>query len=241
MDIRLLLDSAGPHCQPLKCGEGQRAFLILKDGFEGRTADGSGVIVATISAVTLLCANAGGGRWDYLFSIEPEEIAPTQTVAASDIASVCCLECDSEALLRKIRRAEARDFTIESFRIFGDEEGVEAGEFRLFRKHSSILLQAMEVSVARIDGGYPYAYEPGKLTVRPVSTPAQALGPWGTIGDGAVIDPASSTPLTARFEFVPPLLLDGGRAFGVNALPETAGAHFGLEVHLQFSLDNDSP
>jgi hypothetical protein len=240
MDIRLLLDSAGPHCQPLKCGEGQRAFLILKDGFEGRTADGSGVIVATISAASLLCANGGGGRWDYLFSIDPAEVAPTMTVSASDVASVCCLECDSEALLRKIRRAEARDFTIESFRIFGDEEEVEAGEFRLFRKHTDVVLIAMEISVARIHGGYGYA-EPGKLTVKPISTPEQALGPWSEIGAGAILDPASSTPMTARFEFLPPLLLEGGRAFGVNVLPELEGSFSGLEIHLQFSLDNDSP
>jgi hypothetical protein len=235
MDIRLILDSAGPHCKPLKCGVGQRALLSLKDGFEDRTADGSGVVVATISAASLFCANAGGGRWDYLFSIDPSEIAPTKTVAASDVASVCCLECDSEALLKKLKRAEARDFTIESFRIFDDEEEVEAGEFRLFRKHTDVLLIAMEVSVARIHGGYGYA-EPGKLTVKPISTPEQALGPWAEIGAGAVIDPATSTPMTARFEFVPPLKLEGGRAFGVNVFPENEGAFSGLEVHLQFSL-----
>jgi len=237
MDIRLLLDSAGPHCKPLKCGVEQRAFLVLKDGFEDRTTDGSGVIVATISAVSLLCSNAGGGKWDYLFSIDPAEIAPTKVITAADVASVCCLECDSEALLRKIKRAEARDFTIESFRIFGDEEEVEAGEFRLFRKHNDVTLIAMEVSVARIVPGEPYV-EPGKLTVKPISTPVQSLGPWGQIGTGAIVDPASSTPMTARFEFLPPLKLDGGRAFGVNVLPEIAGDYLGLEVHLQFSISN---
>jgi hypothetical protein len=238
MDIRLLLDSAGPHCKPLRCDAGARAFLFLKSGFEDRTADGSGVVVATISSVSLLCSNAGAGKWDYLFSIAPDEIAPTKTVAASDVVSVCCLECDSEALLRKIKRVEARDFTTESFRVFGDEEGVAAGEFRLFRKHTDVLLIAMEVSVARINGGDGYA-EPGRLTVTPISTPEQALGPWAGIGAGAVIDPATSTPMTARFEFVPPLKLDGGRALGVNVLPENVGAFFGLEVHLQFSLSDE--
>lgn len=234
MDIRLLLDSAGPHCKPIECGAGQRALLLLKDGFEDRTADGSGVVVATISSVSLLCANAGGGRWDYLFSIDPAEVAPTKTVSAQDVASVCCLKCDSDALLRKIKRAEARDFTVESFRVFGDEEEVEAGEFRLFRKHSSILLQSMEISIAELVSGYGYS-SPGKLTVKPLSTPEQSLGPWSEIAVGAVIDPASSFPMTARFDFIPPLRLDGGRAFGVNVLPETEGTHFGLEVHLQFS------
>lgn len=238
MDIRLSLESAGPHCKPLKCGEGQRAFLFLKSGFEDRTADGSGIVVATITSTSLLCANAGGGRWDYLFSIDPSEIAPTKTVSAADVASVCCLECDSEALLRKIKQADARDFTVESFRVFGDDEEVEAGEFRLFRKHSEILLQSMEISVAQIVSGYAYA-SPGKLTVKPLSTPEQALGPWGELAAGAVIDPASSTPMTARFEFVPPLKLDGGRAFGVNVFPETEGTHFGLEVHLQFSITDE--
>jgi len=237
MDIRLLLDSAGPHCKPIKCGPGQRAFLILKDGFEDRTADGSGVVVATIGADALLCANAGGGRWDYLFSIELSEVAPTKTISASDVATVCCLECDSEALLRKIKMAEIRDFTTESFRVFDDEEEDDAGEFRLFRMHGDIVLTSMEISVARIHGGYGYA-EPGKLVVKPISTPEQALGPWGQIGDGAVIDPASSTPMTARFEFIPPLKLEGGRAFGVNVLPENEGSFSGLELHLQFSPAN---
>jgi hypothetical protein len=174
MDIRLLLDSAGPHCKPIKCGQGQRVFLTLKDGFEDRTSDGSGVVVATIGADALLCSNAGGGRWDYLFSIDPSEIAPTKVIGASDIATVCCLECDSEALLKKIKRAEVRDFTTESFRLFEDEDDVEAGEYRLFRMHSDIVLHSMEVSVARIHGGYGYA-EPGKLTVKPISTPEQGF------------------------------------------------------------------
>lgn len=237
MDIRLLLDSVGPHCKPIKCGPGQRAFLILKDGFEDRTADGSGVVVATIGANALLCSNAGGGRWDYLFSIDPAEIAPTKEINAADIGSVCCLECDSEALLRKIKRAEVRDFTTESFRIFNDDEGVEAGEFRLFRMNSDIVLHSMEISVARIHGGYGYA-EPGKLTVKPISTPEHALGPWAEIDTGAVIDPASSTPMTARFKFIPPLTLEGGRAFGVNVFPENEGSFSGLEIHLQFSTAN---
>jgi hypothetical protein len=155
-------------------------------------------------------------------------------ITASDVATVCCLECDSEALLRKIKQAEIRDFTTESFRIFDDEEEVEAGEFRLFRMHSTIVLTSMEVSVAQIHGGFGYA-EPGKLAVKPVSTPEHSLGPWGEIAAGAVIDPASSTPMTARFKFIPPLTLEGGRAFGVNVLPEIQGSFFGLEIHLQFS------
>ena len=191
-------------------------------------------MVATIGAESLLCSNAGGGRWDYLFSIDPSEAAPTKAIGASDIATVCCLECDSEALLKKIKRAEIRDFTTESFRLFEDDEEVEAGEFRLFRMHSDIVLHSMEVSVTQIHGGYGYA-EPGKLTVKPVSTPEQALGPWAEIAAGAVIDPASSTPMTARFEFIPPLTLDGGRALGVNVLPEVEGSFSGLEIHLQYS------
>jgi hypothetical protein len=234
MDIRILLNSDGPHCKPIKCGPGQRVLLTLKEGFEDRTADGSGVVIATIGDDSLLCANAGGGRWDYLFSIDSSEIAPTRSVSASDVASVCCLECDSEALLKKIKQAEIRDFTIESFRIFDDEEEVEAGEFRLFRMHRDIVLTSMEISVARIHDTDGYA-EPGKLTVKPISTPAQSLGPWAEIGTGAVIDPASSTPMTARFNFIPPLTLEGGRAFGVNVLPEREEAFSGLEIHLQFS------
>lgn len=234
MDIRLLLDSAGPHCKPIKCGQGQRVFLTLKEGFEDRTTDGSGVVIATIGAEALLCSNAGGGKWDYLFSIDSSEVAPTKIITASDVATVCCLECDSEALLKKIKRAEIRDFTTESFRVFGEEDEVEAGEYYLFRMHRDITLTSLEISVSRIHDTDGYS-EPGKLTVKPIATPAQALGPWGEIAAGAVIDPASSTPMTARFNFIPPLTLEGGRAFGVNVLPEMEGAFSGLEVHLQFS------
>lgn len=236
MDIRLLLPSVGPHCKPISCGVGRQVFLSLKEGKEGLTADGSGIVVATIVASDLLCASAGGGQWDYGFTIDESEIAPSATLVATDILSVCCIECDSDALLRKLRMVNANDSTSESFRVFGDDEIVETGEIRLFRRHSTILLRSMEVSVARIDGGYPYSYDPGKLFVKPLATPEQALGPWAALVlEGAVIDHASSTPLTARYDFVPPLLLEGGRAFGVGVLPENEGAHFGLEVHLQFS------
>lgn len=239
MDIRLLLDSAGPHCKPLKCGVGGQVFLTLKSGMEDRTADGSGVVIATIGAVSLLCSNAGSGKWDYLFSIDPSEVAPTKTVNAADVINVCCMECDSAALLRKMKRAEIRDFSTESFRVFNDEEEVVAGQYRLFRMHSDIALEWIEISVSEIQAGYGYAYgEPGKLTVRPIVTPEHAPGPWAEIANGAVIDPASSTPMTARFEFIPSLTLDGGRAFGVGVIPEKAGDFAGLEVHLQFSTTN---
>lgn len=234
MDIRLLLESAGAHCKPIKCGQGQRVFLILREGFEDRTSDGSGVVVATIGQEALFCSNGGNGKWDYLFSVDSAEVAPTKVITASDVATVCCLECDSEALLRKIKQAEIRDFTTESFRVFDDGEEVGAGAFRLFRMHSSIVLTSMEISVSRIHGGHGYD-EPGKLTVKPISTPEHALGPWGEIAAGAIIDPASSTPMTARFEFIPPLTLEGGRAFGVHVLPEIEGSFSGLEIHLQYS------
>jgi hypothetical protein len=236
MDIRLLLTSAGPHCKPIKCGEGQRVFLTLKDGKQDFAADGSGVLIATITDEGLLCSNGGNGQWDYQFSIESSEIAVGKTVTAADILGVCCLDCGTEALLAKLRRSDARDFTVESFSIFSDDEEVEAGEYRLFRRHSSVFLYSMEVSVAQIlpEGG-PYPPEPGMLRVKPLATPAQALGPWSEMATGAVINPASSTPLTARFKFSPPLLLHGGRAFGVSVLPPEDGTYRGLEVHLQFS------
>lgn len=236
MDIRLLLTSAGPHCKPIKCGEGQRVFLTLKDGKQDFAADGSGVLIATITGDNLLCSNGGSGQWDYQFSIESSEIAVGKTVTASDILGVCCLDCGTEALLAKLKRSDSHDFTIESFSLFGDDEEVEAGEYRLFRKHSSILLYSMEISVAQIvPAGGPYPPEPGTLTVKPLGTPIQTVGPWSELAAGAVINPASETPLTARFQFSPPLILQGGKAFGVGVLPPEVGTYRGLEVHLQFS------
>lgn len=237
MDLRLLLTSAGPHCKPIACEEGGRAFLTLKEGKEHFAADGSGVLVASITASDLLCSNGGYGQWDYQFSIDPEEIASGETVSASDIQGVCCVDCGAAALLAKLARSDARDFTVESFRVFEDDAEVVAGDIRLFRKHNPILIHSMEVSVAQVvlEEG-PYPPEPGTLDVTPLSTPVQVASPWGALGDAATVDPATSTPLTARVEFSPPVLLPGGAAFGINVQPENEGAFLGLEVHLQFSL-----
>lgn len=236
MDIRLLLTSAGPHCKPIKCDEGQRVFLTLKPGKEAFAADGSGVLIATIAGVDLICSNGGSGQWDYQLSIENSEIAPGQTVVASDVLGVCCLDCGTEALLAKLRRGFALNDTVESFSVFADNEQVQSGEYRLFRRHSGLLLKSMEVSVAQIvSPGGPYPPQPGTLRIKPLGTPTQTLGPWVELGSGALINPATSTPMTARFEFSPPLTFLGGRAFGVNVIRQDNTIYRGLEVHLQFS------
>jgi hypothetical protein len=236
MDIRLLLTSAGPHCKPIKCDEGHRVFLTLKPGKEDFAADGSGVLIAGIVGVDLICSNAGSGQWDYQFSIEGGQIAPGKTVLASDILGVCCIDCANEAMLAKLRRRDALNYTVESFAVFADDEQVQSGEYRLFRRHTGALLKSMEVSVAQIvSPGGLYPPQPGTLRIRPLGTPTHALGPWSELGSGALINPATPTPMTARFEFSPPLPFLGGRAFGVNVIRQDNTIYRGLEVHLQFS------
>ncbi len=236
MDIRLLLTSAGPHCKPIKCDEGQRVFLTLKPGREDSAMDGSGVLIATIAGVDLICSNAGSGQWDYQFSIQNSEIAPGKTVVASDILGVCCIDCATEAMLAKFQRSDALNYTVESFAVFAENQQVQSGEYRLFRRHTGVLLKSMEVSVAQIvSPGGPYPPQPGTLRIKPLGTPAHTLGPWSELGNGALINPATSTPMTARFEFSPPLTFLGGRAFGVNVIRQDNTIYRGLEVHLQFS------
>lgn len=237
MDITLLIPSAGPHCKPLECGQGGVVFIHLKPGNEMKTADGSGILVGTIAQVQLICSNAGSGQWAYTFTVSDSEIAAGQSVDPSHVAEVCCLRCDTRALFAKLRRAEALSPMLESFLVFDEETPVEVGQFKLFRMHGSIFLRAMEVSVGRIDSeDGPYPEAPGKLFVKPLATPEQALGPWIELATGATVDTASSFPMTARFEFSPPLMLEGGRAFGVGVDFEQEGVFHGLEVHLEFSL-----
>lgn len=243
MEIQLSLTSAGPHCHPIACEAGDKAFLRLKEGFEDRTADGSGVLVADIAAAILVCSSAGEGKWLYTFDIPNDQIAAGAAITPESVANACCVECGTRALLDKLAAAQSLDYNTEVFRVFEDGEAVAPGETRLLRRHTGIRLHSMEVSAQSIEAVPPVtsggsAPDPGKLTVRPIVTPEQAQGPWSEAvpgSPGAVLDSASSTPLTARYAFSPPFVLDGGKAFGVNHLPDTEGAYHGLEVHLQFA------
>lgn len=236
MDIRILLQSQGIHCRPIECGQGARAVLYLKSGLEGRSRDGSGVLLATIAHAALIGNIGGLGQWDYQFTVDPGEIAVGESVAPADVGSVCCLGCDAEAAIRKIRQVQTTDFTIESFRVFGPTDIVSAGEVKLFRRHTAIQITAMEVSVDSFETGYPYSTMPATLEVRPIITSAQTSSPWIETGGAAIINPASSTPLTARYVFPTPLEVGGGSAFGANLYLEPSGNFRGLEVHLELNI-----
>jgi hypothetical protein len=144
--------------------------------------------------------------------------------------------------LAKIDSIKGTHLISESFRIIDDNLPIILGDTRLFRRHSPLLIYGFDVSVYRHDTGYPYGYENDPVRVRLISAPEQENSPYTNVptknneNPEAIVDPSSSSPLTARYQFEEPALISGGQSIGINTNCNDASNHFGLEVHIDYEI-----
>jgi len=238
LSLILLIDAPNLTCPALECGVNAAVAIQLKTASVPKSRDGSGWLIGTIAAADRYCNE----KWRYAFSIPESEVSPEvataqETLEAGDVASVCCLECGDEMLLAKLKARTVTNFTSESFRLFDDTEPIANGSLRLFRRHSTILIHAIEASCEAHVSGYPYAAEPQPIELSFLASPSQQAGPFTDLGaDPLIIDPASATPLTGRVSFVPALEIPGGSAFAVNVNCPDPDQHLGLEVHVDYEV-----
>lgn len=243
-EINLLIDTDNVTCPPLECySAGDLVMLQLDDGLENKSADASGFLEAEIVSAAPFSQLGAGGKWNYRFTIDDSELNEGESLDAEHISGVCCLECDSKAILAKLKSRSLMNYTTEAFRIFEDDVALTNGDVRLFRRHANILLHAVEVACQKHDaGGYLYAYEPGDVVCSVITSPAQLNSPWSVLMNPsgspvrATLLPSSSTPLTARLELPVPIQIAGGSNVGLNINAPDPEAHFGLEAHFDFEI-----
>lgn len=239
-----------PGCPPTSCYQaGSPVALELTDTAAPKSADGAGWLVGVLSEDAKPQAQVGATDWVYVINFPDTEFSseylegqlPTLTTAdvnsGDNAIGLCCLTCGTLMILDRLMQLESRSINRESFRVFEHNIPHQTGLIRLFRNHSTILIHAIEASVEEHLAGYPYAEEPGKETLTFLATAAQQTGPFNAVTALELeIDPSSAEPLTARLEFVPPLEIPGGAAFGSNLDVNDPEAHLGLEIHIDFQV-----
>lgn len=249
----IALRSNIPGCPPLSCGLGALLAVELKSDSIGKGRDGSGWVIGTIIAQPYSQNTVGPSDWVYQVSFNEAEFSDEvingdlEPLAVADIASgegaigLCCLQCGDLMLLDKIAAIQTRALSRESFRLFAHDEEIAIGVQRLFRNHSAIEIHAIEVSCEEHVAGYPYAAEPQSVAIRLVRTEPQQAGPFNDATDtDVVLNPAATTPLTAKLEFAPPLIIPAGAGVGININSTDPAQHLGLEVHIDFRVIDES-
>jgi hypothetical protein len=88
---------ASPGCPARPCGAGNRCFLLLTEGAAAKSADGSGVLLGTITAV----AQVNLTLWRYTVQVADGEMAETPTAGEMQLF-LSCIGAESEALLKKM-------------------------------------------------------------------------------------------------------------------------------------------
>lgn len=248
--VSLTLYSAKVGCPPISCCKaGSPVTFQLAPTSAAKAADGCGWITGVLTEDCKPVCQIGAGDWIYRIAFPDEEIAPGATILASDLATeagdigLCCLTCGDIMLLDKLACiGDTRSGFRESFLIFGRETPHSPGDFPLMRNHSSIEISAIEASIQSHKTGYPYAEDPGKVTITFLTTPAQQAGPFSAVTtETLVIDPASTTPLSNRIEFAPDenfnrLIIPAGADFAIQPSSDEPGSHCGLEIHVEFKI-----
>lgn len=250
--LNISLRSDIPACPPLSCGQGGLLAVELKSDSIAKSRDGSGWIIGTIANKPYPLNTVGPSDWVYQVTFNEVEFSDEvingdlDPLEVADIASgdgaigLCCLHCGDLMLLDKIAAIQTRTLNRESFRFFAHDEEFVIGVHRLFRNHSAIEIHAIEVSCEEHLTGYP-AVEPQSVAIRLVRTEPQQAGPFNdATGTDVVLDPASTTPLTAKLEFAPPLLIPAGAGVGININSADPAQHLGLEVHIDFRVIDES-
>lgn len=257
--VSISLRGETPGCPPISCcAAGSPVSFQLKSESKSKGLDNSGWLVGVLTEDCVATSKVGPSDWIYRIAFPDEAITPGSTIAATDMATgtgtigVCCLNCGDIMLLDMIASLDdSRSLHRESFQIFGESEPHLPGVVGMTRNHSAIEIYAIEASCEVHKVGYPYADDPGPVTLTFQNTPAHLTTPYAitTLAtDGGpvapsplVIDPASSTPLTNRIEFIPGsdgnrLLVPAGARLGVEASSADPDAHCGLEVHIEFKI-----
>jgi hypothetical protein len=250
--IDIALRSNMPGCAPLSCGLGGLLAVELKSDSVAKGRDGSGWVIGTIIAKPYPLNTVGPSDWVYKVAFDEAEFSDEvingdlAPLVVADIANgdgaigLCCLQCGDLMLLDKIAAIQTRTLNRESFRLFAHDEEIAIGVHRLFRNHSAIEIHAIEVSCEEHLTGYP-AVEPQSFAIRLVRTEPQQAGPFNDATTlDAILSPASTTPLTAKVEFAPPLIIPAGAGVGVNINSSDPAQHLGLEVHIDFRVIDES-
>jgi hypothetical protein len=143
---------SNPGCAPLACGVGNQAFIPLVTASAPKSADGSGYLLATITAVLGLSLTS----WRYTVEIEDSEIADGETVTANDVTGrVCCVSCADAALLAKLTQLNPENQTPlnwQTFALFAPAAGVITSAPYLFRRQTSVRLHAIEAAIVSGQG-----------------------------------------------------------------------------------------
>lgn len=138
---------ASPACPPLSCGMGNPAFVALKPGSITKSADGSGFLLAEITATEQLSLT----QWRYTVEIEDAEITTGQTVTADDVTGqLSCLSGTDSALLAKLSLMTPQVFqplNWQTFALFAPAQAVLTSTPYLLRRHSAFQLHAIEAAI----------------------------------------------------------------------------------------------
>lgn len=243
VSLNLQLKASSVTCYPNECGVNSLVGLKLKSGEEDKSADGSGWLKATVTSRSRYAADSL--VWIYTVLIADTELSDEineslDTLTSDDIVSVCCLGCDAQMALDRLDARQLTNFTSESFRLFEANAVHVNGNYKLLRRHSDLLIQAIDVSVDEHQTGYPYATDPQDVTVSLLKSPAHDTGPLSALTAlTVVIDPASATPLTNRRVFTPNLELPGGSALWIGLSSPDPDQHLGLEIHLDYTIPEE--
>ena len=89
---------SSPGCHARPCGVGHRCFLRLTEVAAPKSADGSGVLIGTITAVVQVNLTL----WRYTVSVPDEEMAVIPTAGDMQLL-LSCLDAESDALLKKLQ------------------------------------------------------------------------------------------------------------------------------------------
>lgn len=245
--LTLTLQGLAAGCPPIKCGLGGTVALRLVDAAFNKTFDGAGWINGTIVEEPAATCAIGISNWVYVLHFEDTEFSAEfldnqlGDLTAADISSVCCTECGIQMILDRMVAPSIVGYKRESFRLHADNEIIATGSTRLFRMHRPLLISAIEISCEEHLTGYPYAANPGEINVGLLASPGQQQGPAAVLSAlEATIDPASTQPLSARRDFVPPLLVPSGAGVWANVDCADPEAHKGLEVHIDFQVQPES-
>lgn len=248
--LSIALYSPNPGCPPTRCYQaGSAVAFELTSSSVNKSADGSGWLIGALTGDAQPQNQVGAGNWVYTINFPDTELSAEllggeiDPLEAKDMNSgdgavgLCCLDCGTLMILDKLLSLEIRKLNRESFRLFNHDQAITASLKRLFRNHSTIEIHAIEASMEEHLTGYPYADDPGNVTLKFTATPAQQTGPHAQVTPTElVIDPASAEPLTGIVRFVPPLEITGGRGFGVTIDSFDPEAHLGLEIHIDYRI-----
>ena len=137
---------SNPGCPPLVCGVGNLTFVKLLTDQKAKSADGSGYLRATITAVQQLSLTS----WRYTVSVPDSEVA--DPVTGADVEpSLCCVSCADAAILAKLAQIDPSETTVrlnwQTISLRDPDQGVVIGDTYLFRRNVAFRIHAIEIAI----------------------------------------------------------------------------------------------